>query len=152
MEIVQQIIVKSNKIRIDFCGKHHLSGTYCYIWVKVHFNLVYISLNDNKNKSYKTTNYNYLSLWTTLRNWLWSTSNDGRNLLSISTAATCLDPPCNKDLVREPGPAPTSHTWQSKTSATFAILSVNQKDSQTIMKPGHLWRSGDYHPAACIAG
>ena len=30
-EIVQQIIIKSNKIRIDLGGKHHPSGRYCYI-------------------------------------------------------------------------------------------------------------------------
>ena len=62
-EIVQQIIIKSNKIRIDLGGKHHPSGRYCYIWVETeHFNLIYVNLNNNKNKSYKTTNYNY-SIW-----------------------------------------------------------------------------------------
>lgn len=62
-EIVQQIIIKSNKIRIDLGGKHHPPGRYCYIWVETeHFNLIYVNLNNNKNKSYKTTNYNY-SIW-----------------------------------------------------------------------------------------
>lgn len=61
------------------------------------------------------------------------TSKEGRNLLSISTAATCLAPACSKDLVSDPGPAPTSQTWQSNTSATFAILSVYKKHSMHIV-------------------
>lgn len=51
------------------------------------------------------------------------TSNDGKNLPSISTAPTCLAPARNKERVSEPGPAPTSHTSQSNTSETRAILS-----------------------------
>ena len=38
------------------------------------------------------------------------TSNEGINLPSISTAERCLAPACNRDLVSEPGPAPTSQT------------------------------------------
>ena len=54
------------------------------------------------------------------------TSNEGINLPSISTVETCLAPACNRDLVSEPGPAPTSQTWQSNTSATRAILSISK--------------------------
>ena len=61
------------------------------------------------------------------------TSKEGRNLLSISTAAICLAPACSKDLVSDPGPAPTSQTWQSNTSATFAILSVYKKHSMHVV-------------------
>ena len=54
------------------------------------------------------------------------TSSAGMNLQSISTAATCLAPARNTERVKDPGPEPTSHTKQSKTSASLAILSVKE--------------------------
>lgn len=54
------------------------------------------------------------------------TSRAGINLRSISTAATCLAPARNTERVKDPGPEPTSHTKQSNTSASLAILSVKE--------------------------
>ena len=54
------------------------------------------------------------------------TSRAGMNLRSISTAATCLAPACNTERVKDPGPEPTSHTKQSNTSASLAILSARK--------------------------
>ena len=57
------------------------------------------------------------------------TSKEGRNLTSFSTATTFLAPALRMDLVRDPGPGPTSQTQQSwRLPATFTILSEQLKE------------------------